>query len=230
MAKKNGNFKKTKTKKSNKKYKKYSKKIFWTTPSWYPFGKKRTCKLRYHEIITVDPSVGVAGSYTFSANGLWDPNISGTGNHQPYGYDQLMQLYGRYTVLGAKIRVTAVTTNAYYIMGVKLSDNVVLNTNVVMEIMEQPGFNKRIIGNNASAISPSVVNKFSAKKFFGRKGSILDDDTLGGTISANPADQAFFIVVLMPATSGQDVATATFQVTVDYIATFTAPRELPASY
>ena len=47
--------------------------------SWYPFGLTQIGKLRYCENISVDPGAGVAGTYTYSANGLYDPNISGTG-------------------------------------------------------------------------------------------------------------------------------------------------------
>ena len=199
-------------------------------PSWYPFGKSRSCKLRYHETITIDPSLGAAGTYTFSANGMYDPNISGVG-HQPYGFDQLCALYNHYYVMRAKIRITAVTTNAYYIMGVKLCDASTLNSAVPDYLMEQPGFKKRIIGNNNSAVAPSISQTFSTRKFFGLKSKaiVLADDTLSGSSSYNPAEQAYFVIVLQPAVSSQDVATATFQVTIDYIATFTGPKELGAS-
>lgn len=199
-------------------------------PSWFPFGKSRSCKLRYHETITIDPSIGAAGTYTFSANGMYDPNISGVG-HQPYGFDQLCALYNHYYVMGAKIRITAVTTNAYYIMGVKLCDSNTLNSAVPDYIMEQPGFKKRIIGNNSGAVAPSIVQTFSTRKFFKLKSKafVLADDTLSGSASANPAEQAFFVIVLQPAVSSQDVSIATFQVTVDYVATFVGPKELVAS-
>lgn len=219
----------------NRRRTKYSKRnssrmLKKVAPSWYPFGKSRTCKLKYSETITIDPAMGVAGTYTFSANGLYDPNISGTG-HQPYGFDQLCALYNHYHVTGARMKITCVTTNAYYIMGVKLCDTTTLNSSTPDYLMEQPAFRKRIIGNNASAVSPSIACNFSCKKFFRLKSKafILADDTLQGSASYNPAEQAYFVIVLMPAVSSQDVATATFQVTIDYIATFTGPKELGAS-
>lgn len=227
MSKKNGTSKKY-YKKSKKSYKKHIKPYKHIT--WYPFSKSRTVKLRYHETITINPAMGVAGTYTFSANGLYDPNISGTGR-QPYGFDQLCALYNKYHVTGSRMTITPVTSDSYYILGVKLCDITTLNTSTPDYIMEQPGFKKRIIANNASAVSPAVSMTFSAKKFFRLKSKafVLADDSLSGTTASNPAENGFFIIVFQPATNGQDLSNTTFQVQIDYIATFTGPRELPSS-
>ena len=41
-------------------------------------------------------------------NSLFDPNLSGLG-HQPRGFDQLMAVYEKYTVVAAKITVCYVS-------------------------------------------------------------------------------------------------------------------------
>lgn len=200
-------------------------------PSWFPFGKSRTCKLRYAESININPGAGVAGQYIFSCNSLYDPNVSGTG-HQPYGFDQLMALYNHYTVTGARCRVTMIgTDNLVYTLGIKLSDSSSLSSTVPDSLLEQPGFKKKIVS-YANAIGRNYITcNFSCKKFFRHpsKNFILSDDTLSGTSSTNPVEQAYFIIVLAPAIALQDLANCTLQVEIDYVATFTGPKELLAS-
>lgn len=199
-------------------------------PTWFPFGKSRTCKLRYCETITINPSAGQAGTYTFSANGLYDPNISGTG-HQPYGFDQLCALYNHYYVTGAKMTITTITADSYYTIGIKLCDASTLNSSIPDNLMEQPAFRKRVISNNAASTSSSITQYFSTKKFFRLKNKsfIMADDTLSGSASGNPAEQAYFVIVFQPAVALQDLSNSTFQVQIDYIATFAGPKELPVS-
>lgn len=200
--------------------------------SWYPFGKSRTAKLRYCETISFNPASGVAGTYTFSANGLYDPNISGTG-HQPYGFDQLMALYNHYTVLGARIKITPIngSANLYYTLGIKLCDTTQLNSSTPDYIMEQPGFRKRVVANNAAVSAPGMSCNFSCKKFFRHrsKALVLANTDLRGSASVNPAEQAYFIIVYQPVVVLQDLPDTTFQVQIDYCATFTGPKELGSS-
>lgn len=200
-------------------------------PSWYPFGMSRTCKLKYCESITINPALGAAGQYAFSANGLYDPNIGGTG-HQPYGFDQLMALYNHYTVTGARIKVTCVLQNANvsFCIGVKLADGSALTTTTPDYLLEQPGFRKKMIGNNQAAVAPSISCNFSCRKFFRQAGkkAIMANDLLRGSASSNPLEQAFFIVVLQPVI-GDDLGNTTLQVEMNFIATFTGPKELVAS-
>lgn len=200
-------------------------------PSWFPFGKSRTCRLRYSESISINPGLGVAGQYAFSANGLYDPNITGTG-HQPYGFDQLMALYNHYTVTGARCKVTIAggSSNVSYTIAIKLSDGALLSTTNPDYLLEQPGFNKRLIGNNSASVSPSVASNFSCRKFFRQKSKafIMANDLLRGSSTANPSEQAFFIIVYQPLI-GDDLGSTVMQVTIDYVATFTGPKELVAS-
>lgn len=207
------------------------KRYSMNTPSWFPFGKSRTCKLRYCEAITINPGIGVAGTYVFSANGLYDPNVSGTG-HQPYGFDQLMALYNHYYTTGARIKVSVIgVDNFSYTIGVKLCDSQYLTSNTPDWLLEQPGFKRKIVSYSPAGLINSISQNFSCKKFFRLKNKafILADDTLSGSASANPAEQAYFVIVLQPVVNGADLVNCTLQVEIDYIATFTGPKELVAS-
>ena len=69
-------------------------------------SSKKKVRLRYVTEITLNASgVGLSAHY-FSANGMFDPDVTGTG-HQPLYYDQWMVNYEHYQVLGSKIKVTA---------------------------------------------------------------------------------------------------------------------------
>lgn len=56
-------------------------------------------------------TAGTINRQTWAANGLFDPDISGTG-HQPYYYDQLSTMYGSYRVYGVKIQIWAQATTS----------------------------------------------------------------------------------------------------------------------
>jgi hypothetical protein len=71
-------------------------------------GALRTV-LTYSDRISISNTVGVFNIFTFSGNGLFDPNISGVGQ-QPLGFDQLSTLYRQYRVLGSAIEATPLST------------------------------------------------------------------------------------------------------------------------
>jgi hypothetical protein len=73
------------------------------------FANETFSTLRYCEQVTFNPGATTASSNTFSATGLYDPNITGTG-HQPYGFDELCTTggpYNRYSVLRTRLRYVA---------------------------------------------------------------------------------------------------------------------------
>lgn len=61
-------------------------------------------KMRYNELVSIASVGGSLSAYTFVANGLFDPNNTGTG-HQPMYFDQAMLIYNHYKVIGSKINV-----------------------------------------------------------------------------------------------------------------------------
>lgn len=62
--------------------------------------------LRYVDEWTLDVSdTTTIGGFAIRANSLYDPVYATGVSHQPRGFDQYMQLYSVYTVLGSKINV-----------------------------------------------------------------------------------------------------------------------------
>lgn len=78
-----------------------------------------TTTLRYSEFMTITATTGALARYEFIANGLYDPNFTGTG-HQPYGFDQLIALYSYAVVHGCKAKVTCHNPAGYESMYVLL--------------------------------------------------------------------------------------------------------------
>ena len=74
-------------------------------PLYQPVPDSKVVKMRYVDQFTIDPGLGTAGHISLRANGLFDPYVP-VGGHQPYSFDQYMEFYNRYTVLGSKITVT----------------------------------------------------------------------------------------------------------------------------
>lgn len=79
-----------------------------------PFPPKLWTTLTYTDHATITAIAGVIGTYTFAANGLYDPNITGTG-HQPRYFDTFCGAnntsapYGSYVVRAARAKVEAMS-------------------------------------------------------------------------------------------------------------------------
>lgn len=71
--------------------------------------RQQTRKLVYVDKFSRNAGSAAAVSYYFSANSLFDPDRTGIG-HQPMGFDQLMDLYDHFTVIGAKLTLKALSS------------------------------------------------------------------------------------------------------------------------
>lgn len=195
--------------------------------SWRPFGTRRSCSLVYCENITLDPAAGSVANYKFRTNSLYDPNYTGTG-HQPYGFDTLATLYGRYMVTGAKITVTANpgTTVSTYGMGVKVTDDYSFNVTDPIALMEQPGYRYRLFTNGTQPATPRVTKGWSLRKFAGGQ---MNSDKYSATVDTNPNDGWIFAVTFFATAAGLDLSNTTFNVRIQYRARFWEPKELGQS-
>lgn len=165
-------------------------------------------------------TTGSVTDYTYRANGMYDPYAS-AGGAQPRGYDQYMSLYRNFTVIGSKIHVTFFHSQTGTVNPVKCA--IILNdatTSIsgTAQIGESPrSINKMLLGDSG----PITLRKgFSAKKFFGIKNP-LDEDDLSGTASADPAQAAnFHICAFAPNAATQAIQFTGF---IDYIAVLHSP-------
>jgi len=192
---------------------------------------------RYSSAIRLTTLAGATGSYIFSCNGIYDPDVSGTG-HQPMYHDTYEKIYNDYTVLGAKIVAhfwsEENTSYAYSIVGIKLDDDASLSPATTIEsIVEQPSklVKWKYLHSTAQAVEnvKTVVKKFSAKKFFGVKDMADNNNKLGANMGANPDDAANFILFAGHPTSLIDIPAIKYDVTIDYIVKFHELKDMEQS-
>lgn len=194
-----------------------------SVPAGLPSNIRR-CKLRYNQEQQIVSTGGVIGKYFFRANSLFDPDSTGGGT-QPYPYDTMQLLFNHYTVLGSKMTVRARTTNAVpYYIGIYLTDSGTITYTTASEFISARHGTYRVAATDKQA---NLACKYSAKKFFNVT-DVKDNSTkLGSNIGANPADAAYFCVWMQAMSAG--TTTVTLDVTIDFIASFSEPKDLAAS-
>lgn len=198
-------------------------KVAWT-PSLGPLGfpKKLKATLRYVETVTISLSATDEARYLFSCNGLYDPNITGTG-HQPMYFDQLMAIYDHYTVIGSKI--TAVLLNAGPAGGANIylgvDDDASVNAGFLMERSMYVS-----TATNDQSGPKTLNNNWSASKTFG--GSILGNDNLQGTVATNPTEVSNYVISVRTPGVVTDES-FNFQVTIDYTTIFDELQSISGS-
>lgn len=218
--------------KSKSKYKttKYRKRRNSQNMRALPLGQTFKLTTRYIERqLNFNPGAGgLVAPYVFSMNGLYDPNITGVG-HQPIGFDQLVGvMYDHYTVIGAKITVTATNTDTTYPQDlvVFLKDGPTTTTDVTDMVENGMCKYKTMSPAGSGGCTQKVVLNCNTSKFFGKK--VLQEVQFAGTNSANPAEQVYAHVVIAPG-APQDTSSVYVNVQIDFISVLTEPKQLIGS-
>lgn len=192
---------------------------------------KHRCKLYYYSTNTVTFTTGAANAQVFSANGLFDPDITGVG-HQPMGFDQLMALYEHYTVTKCKIRATLVNEAKTDTCTVGISINPDATVETVPGKLIENGLNKRKWLNWGFAgddkMETEMMMTVDISKINGRPKPIVGDDLFRGDSASNPSEQTYLHVFGFNDASAASV-TIRFHVVLEYDAVFTEPRKLAQS-
>lgn len=195
-------------------------------PSGMP--TQRIAKLKYAQVMSVTSTTGVMGEQRFSANNIYDPDVTGTG-HQPMGHDQWTALFNHYVVLGSKITVKfcdadASTTPTH--VGLYLSDGKTLSYTTGYEFIEARKGTYRLMVPNEGR-RHIMSNKFSAKKFYNVKDVKDNLNRLGAASGASPTEQAYYHIWIQTL----DATTQSIRcvVEIDYIVLFSEPKDLTTS-
>lgn len=184
-------------------------------------------RLTYFDTATLTVTSGVMASYVFSVNGLYDPNITGTG-HQPAGFDQMMVFFDHYVVTNAKATVNWLNQSNVASAQIALSLN---STNVPTSdytILSESGFVVRdwlnILGTN-DAIKTTALS-CNVSKFQGVV-KIRDDPELWGAAASNPTEQSYFNLSAYDIAGGSCVVR--FEILIEFEAWFIEPRKVTSS-
>lgn len=175
-------------------------------------GQVVYCEVVYHPITSGN------GSYLFSANGLFKPNITGAGR-QPYYFDQLMALYNYYTVTSSSIEVQPIYLTgggSQLCVALLQDDDGSLSAAAFSEVAERPGAKSMAVQMGSNPI-PIIRGYWGAAKNFGKVYASNPD--FKGNDTTNPQEQMYFGVYFSePAGSA---GTVCFRVKITYNTTCT---------
>lgn len=202
--------------------------IVFATPL---FPATKRVKLFYYENSLSITAVAIAGNYFFTANGIFDVNITGTG-HQPMGFDQMMLMYEQYTVVGSKISVSAQTgTSVAVRAGIYLSPDTTSITDPLRLMENGLITTKPVAGLGFAGYIKEFDLNCDVARYFGRNRNaraLVDDVTLSGTVAANPTEQVYYAI-----SAWDPFAASTwslyFDVLLEYDVIFWEPRKLTVS-
>jgi hypothetical protein len=161
---------------------------------WMPLTPPKCAKwLRYAENVTLSSPSGAVGTYMFSANSPFDPNVTGTG-HQPMGYDTMTNLYWHYHVDKARISVTfrnkSLGTPS---VGIRV-DGALTPITSIERIVETGGLVFAVLEpSDAFGCNKTLDMSVDIARLNGvSKKSLIADTELGALWSASPAEQTYF--------------------------------------
>jgi len=186
----------------------------------------------YERGFSLTGTAGAIAQYAFTANGLYDPNITSTG-HQPMGFDTMMLYYEQYTVLRSSVTLRFAGNGIQPVtVSVALAPDT--TTSVLPDVMENGLLKTRIVdgrGNTGYGTGQRVGRldlNCDVVKYFGRKSSreILDDVNLYGTVASNPTEQVYFIINTWGFGDLTDNSAVSFEAVLEYDAIFWEPRKV----
>lgn len=169
-------------------------------------------------------AAGAAAVHVFSANGLYDVDVTGVG-HQPVGFDQFMAIYQNYVVTDAYIEVEFTNNDTTHpvVVGIAAQDipNTVTDSR---RYIENGNCVSKTIGNagGATANIATLKMRLPLKDYF-RSKNLFVDDTFQGSATANPVDQAYFHVFVAALDTGVDAGATFARVTIVFNCMFRSP-------
>lgn len=178
-----------------------------STFSWItgPYSRKTSgiLKLRYaeHFAMPVNGVVNTPEIQVYRANSLNDPNQTG-GGHNPMGYNQLAQVFTKFTVLSSRIKVTMsndVDENIMFGINQYTQSGLALNQ---IELAENKRGQQVMLAHGGYATTKSLSSQFNVKKFFGlkKRSNIVGDDEYSGRFdgASVPQQNGFFYLWTSP--------------------------------
>jgi len=191
---------------------------------------KHRGKLLYSDSRLISPSATNSTAYVYSANGLYDPDITGAG-HQPMSFDQLIAMYEHYTVQSGKITVDFVneTVGESGFVGIGLFPDSSVETGYTKLLengMLRYSYIAKATGDSKSHCQLTIP--FNIAKINGRQESIVGDDLYRGDAASNPTEQTY-IHVFAYNNATVNTINVRCNVLIEFDATFTEPRKLVQS-
>lgn len=181
---------------------------------------------RYVTDLRATSTTGSLAVHNFRANGMFDPDQSGTG-HQPLYFDQLTAIYNHFTVIGSKISVTFTTdanTSFSTIVGIAKNDDPTVTPATSANLCELSDTVHAVLRGSLYG-QKQLTQSFSAKGTFG--GSVLANDDLQGSASADPLEQTFYTIFVQNPLL--ESSTVEVHIVIEYTAVWDELKDLASS-
>lgn len=173
-----------------------------------PFPAKMVCRMRYYDQISIDPSAATTVHHLFRANGINDPDQSGTG-HQPYGYDTYGLIYNHNRVLRSTIVVKCISAGSDGVWGISRTDDATVSSDQTTNV-EQKGTVFDHVHAKYNGTAPSQLTNYFDTKYYVNKNN---QDCAWNT---NPADPMFFDIWCQGYGLADNPAASAFAVAITY--------------
>lgn len=169
--------------------------------------------MRYCTSVALVASAGASAIHVFSANSIFDPDVTGVG-HQPMYRDQYAALYENYVVLGSKISVEFVNHNTGSGAVVSISgDN---DTTIVSAVDTRTEQSNAISAAMAPASKNTLFMNYSPEKHLGT----ADTDTGITATGSSPTNQWYYGIAACHIDSTSSL-TVYARVIIEYTVKFT---------
>jgi len=191
------------------------------------FPPKMTYKLKYNDAIQLNPSTTSLVNYQFRANSLYDPDYTSTG-HQPLYFDQIINIYDHYVVIGSKIKITAnrntSAANAARLC-IYLNDDTSITPSSLVTASEQSTGKVTSVG-IVDTVPVTLSLGFSSKKIFGP--NPLANANLKGSATTNATEEAIY-TILCQSTASSGTSIIDIFVEIEYTAIFFELKDMSTS-
>lgn len=155
------------------------------------FPKQLSNRMKYVDWLAVGLSGGI-GYWQMSCNGLYDPNVTGSGS-QPAYFDQLKAIYNHYTVVKSKAKFTCVSpVNTTTLFTVYIDDDNSINTTAYKAAMLETA--KSAMANTTVSNPVELWSSWDAVTYFGPNPQA--DPNLQGGATTNPTEQSYYTLVV----------------------------------
>ena len=185
-------------------------------PLQYGFPDTIITKLRYCDVMALTGTAGAIAKNVFVANGIFDPDFTGTG-HQPLYRDQYAGIYDNYVVLGSKIKVGYQSrTNLQGTIAGIVGDNDTTISSTLTTLLEQNNSVHTLLSDPGGPIQ-FLFNTFSPRQMIGVDAK--DDGSSFTPVGSNPTD-IFCWSVWIQSTDGSSTEVCDVLVEIEYTVKF----------
>ncbi len=154
-----------------------------SSKAYGPLGSSQKATLTWGLKIQVNPGT----TFVFSANSVYDPNVSGVG-HQPRGYDQLIALYDHAVVTKCKIEIWSVSVGSPLLLTTTVRDTSTVSADYRDQLEVNPSKHVMLGRNGYEGTYHSMI--VHPNKFLGRASPLSDPDLKNSAV-AGPKEQAY---------------------------------------